>query len=444
MSQQNQHQEEAVSAYNAFVVKHQWRNFWIHVYDGVFYAMGISLVPAETIMPGFVNECVDRVAHLEPYRYRLVGLLAVIIAACFMMPQQVWAAKLTEGRRLIRRLLVFTALLERMPWLFLGIMSRLVTKNNPELALYLFLALTFSYQFILGIVSPIWQEIVAKTTPVNRRGLLFGIRESIGGVLGFLVLLGANRVVEDLVFPGNYTFLFFAKFVFILLSWIPLFLIKEAEYPVERESRSTREHLRDLWQIVTRDRSFKRYFACRAVFQLSAVASVSFFAVRALDVLGEEGSVSRMVHMGMVIMLSRSVISLFIGPMGDLFGYRLIMSLAAVASGSAIITALLASSVWGFYAAYVLNTFSFLAFWLGHSNYILELAPPEKRPSYIGLDNMSGLPFVAAPFVGGWIADKVSYSVPFLMGAVLAGVAAVMFMTVAVEPRKAMRRDLVA
>ena len=313
------------------------------------------------------------------------------------------------------------------------------------MALYLFFAIVFFWQFSLGLISPIWQEMVAKVTPVNRRGLLFGIRESLGGGAR---ICGARRRQplhpEPLSYPDNYIVLFIATFVIVMISSIPLFLLREAPYPIERNVKPLMEHMREAWDAIRTDGPLLNYIWCRLVFGMSAVAASSFFAMRATKVLGEQATVKLMVEMAMVIVLSRMVMSIFIGPMGDRFGYRVILVLSGVSGAAGITCALFASTAVGFYAAFALATFSGLAFWLGHTNYILELAPPEKRPSYISLDNMMGLPMVAVPFVGGWLADTYGYTLPFVLGIALSLISAVMFARMCVEPRKTMNRDMVS
>jgi MFS family permease len=55
-----------------------------------------------------------------------------------------------------------------------------------------------------------------------------------------------------------------------------------------------------------------------------------------------------------------------------------------------------------------------------------------------------GLPMVAMPFVGGWLADKYGYNIPFAVGIALSFASAFMFAKMCVEPRKTMPRDTVS
>lgn len=441
--------EERIRDYNSFVMATWKRNLLVHVLDGVFYAMGLALAQADTIQPAFVSDAMDLVPSLAPYKYRIVGLLPLVAAASFMLPQLL-SARLAESRRLLKRPLLLFAFLERLPWLFMGIATAFLGKTHPQAAVIVFLGLLVIYHSSIGVVYPVWQEMVAKTIPVRRRGLLFGLREGTGGLVGFVVLLCLSPFVAKLEYPANYGMLFCATFVCFILSYVPLFFLKEAPSPIERNIRPMREHVGALWRIVKSDGSLQRFLACRSVYGLVLVAPPAFFALRAVEVLGAETTTAEpglklaVLKLAMVTMLARSVVSFIVGPLGDRFGYRVVMALAALASACGIAAALAATGITGFYVAYTFTTFAHMSFWLGHGNYSLELAPHEKRPSYISLDNMSGLPFMAMPLVGGFLADKFGYGAPFVAGIVFSLVAAVLFMTLVVDPRKRMRNDLVA
>jgi MFS family permease len=416
----------------------------LHVLDGALFATGLALAQPETLQPGFINDAVARVPHLGDYRNTIVGILGLIRLLTFMMPQQLWAAKLAEGRERIKGLLMIFALSERLPWLFIGLMTGLVAPKNPELAIYLFMALVFVGYFDLGLVYPVWQEMVAKTTPVRKRGLLFALREGAGGILGFVMIISLRPLVTQMAFPANYAFLFLGMFTLTMFSFVPLIFLKEAPYPVAREHVGMTEHFKRLIAMIRSDDGLLRYFACRAVHGLIQIAGQYFFVMRAVKVLGTETAAGLVLGMAAVVTISKTPISLLAGPLGDRFGYRVVMSLSSVLAGSGIFAALTAESAWGFYAASALATFAHMAFWLGNGNYILELAPPGKRPSYIGINSIMGLPFVIALPLGGLLADRFGYGPPFVAGIILSLAAAIMFLTVCVDPRERMKGDLVA
>jgi len=56
----------------------------------------------------------------------------------------------------------------------------------------------------------------------------------------------------------------------------------------------------------------------------------------------------------------------------------------------------------------------------GFINLVLELAPPEERPTYIALTNTLCGVLLVVPFLGGWLLQATSY--PVLFAATVGGV----------------------
>jgi len=56
----------------------------------------------------------------------------------------------------------------------------------------------------------------------------------------------------------------------------------------------------------------------------------------------------------------------------------------------------------------------------GRMSYVLDIAPPGRRPTYTSFLNLFMLPQVLVPLVAGWLVVSVSYSAAFLIAFVLA------------------------
>jgi hypothetical protein len=66
---------------------------------------------------------------------------------------------------------------------------------------------------------------------------------------------------------------------------------------------------------------------------------------------------------------------------------------------------------------------------LGFYNYMLEIAPNDQRPVYIGLGNtIMGL-LTLAPTLGGWLLERTSYTVLFALVSGLIGLGAIATLT---------------
>jgi MFS family permease len=429
--------ETPVEKYNTFVLTHAWRNVLLHIIDGMLYMGGVSLVSRQTVLPAFIHECVKRVEGLDRWENRLVSLIPLGFGICRMLPHQILTAKLVEARRRIKALVILLTAHNRLPWFVVGVCTALLGAKHPLAALVIFLVAFCWYGLAIGLESPAWREFIAKTTPVSKRGLVFGLRGALGGALGFVALVLAMRVLRGsaVSFPTNFALLFFGMFVLGGLSVIPISLVSEASFPGERRVRPLSETLARMKETVTGDRFFRRYLLCRLLQDASLMANAVFFATKALRAdVGE--TVDLTLKFAMVATLSRMVGAVVVGWVGNRHGFRSVIAASAFISAAGILTALFATQPVHFYIAYALSLVAFTAMMIGQMNYLLELAPTGRRPTYTTVDAMSRPLAVAAPFAGGWLADKVGYPLPFAIGAGLALAAGVLYLAVAAEPRR--------
>ena len=56
----------------------------------------------------------------------------------------------------------------------------------------------------------------------------------------------------------------------------------------------------------------------------------------------------------------------------------------------------------------------------GRMSYVLDIAPPGRRPTYTSFQNLFMLPQVLVPLVAAWLVAGVSYSAAFLVALTLA------------------------
>ena len=71
---------------------------------------------------------------------------------------------------------------------------------------------------------------------------------------------------------------------------------------------------------------------------------------------------------------------------------------------------------------------------MGEFNYMLDIAPAAKRPSYIGFGNAFLLPLSLAPVLVGWLVPLTGYA-PLFAGAAFFSFLAILSTTRLKEPR---------
>ncbi len=402
----------------------QW-NFAANVCDGAVFSMAMSLVSLQTVLPVFVKKIGgSNVA---------VGLIPVLWTVGFNFPQ-IFIAGYTQRFARKKKLVLATAMLQRTPWLLLAVLAfLLVAKIDAEMGLLLFF-FVFALAAIGGSINlPGWFDLVAKITPVDLRGRLFGLRQVLGAALGVFGGWVVTKVLQTVAYPENFALLFLLAFITMMGSYIFLALLKEEDGARPEEQDSYKSYLRSLSSILKQQRNYRNFLIADALLITATMAS-AFYAVNALEKFSLSDA-----HAGtfiMVMMTSMMAGNMFFGYLADHFGHRLNLLLAAMVTTGTCLLALLAPTVEIYLLVFAGAAFTIGLTGISRLPIIAEFCSNEERPTYIALTNLITSPFVLSGLAGGWLANRFGYDTVFIIAAILALASAVWLAKKVVEPRK--------
>jgi MFS family permease len=115
------------------------------------------------------------------------------------------------------------------------------------------------------------------------------------------------------------------------------------------------------------------------------------------------------------------VLNPLMGWLADRWSGRNVMALGLTAGGMSGLLAWLAPHMSWFYLVWILMGVAKVAIWTIGLTMILEFGTEDERPAYIGLANTLIAPAtIAAPFLGGWLADLLGYQATFIASAAAA------------------------
>jgi MFS family permease len=138
----------------------------------------------------------------------------------------------------------------------------------------------------------------------------------------------------------------------------------------------------------------------------------------------------------LALLAGQALANLWIGPLADRVGHKLIMELTALFSVASYVMAWLAPSPFWFYPVFALRGASLAASMLSGMLIALEFCEPDQRSTYIGLNStVSGVANAVAPLLGGWLALVFSYQTLFVIAAVISVAAFAMLRWTVTEPR---------
>ncbi len=285
-------------------------------------------------------------------------------------------------------------------------LSAFLFGENPSLLLLGFLLGLLLNALFTGVSSlPFW-EVVAKTTPPNKRAQLFSARNLVGGFLAFLAGFLVREVLSlPLPFPLPYALLFALGALAYGLGWYLFGLTEEPEEAPQEARMDLRAPLRSP--------AFRRYLGVRLLLALAGLAE-PFYAVYAVRALGQGKELGLYLSL---YALAFTLSNLLWARMAER-GSRGVLQVGAGLAVLALLSALLLPP--GLFGLVFLLQGAYLAaLGLSTTTLLLNLAPPGERSAAIGLANtLAGL-LAFSPVLGGYLADRLGFPALFLLAALL-------------------------
>jgi MFS family permease len=432
-------QEESIEAaagseadYQAEVRRNLPRNYAAHLFHGLLGQTGFRLVNAPTFLPAYVlilsgSEFVVGLARACQY----LGM--------FLSP--LLGASLIEHRKRVLGVGLTVGMLMRLQVLGLALAGLFLAPNATVVAVCIFL---FLFGFFMGMQGVIFNYLMSKVIPVERRGFLMGVRNSLSGLTAATVAyLGGAYFIEPNLLGNGYAATFILAFVLTCFGLSALLLLREPEPPVVRSQVLLRDRLRELPELMRNDRAFTIYFSCRALATMGRMA-VPFYILYVGDVIGTPNEAGKLIPSGsdvgvlsLTFILANSTTLFVWGLVADRIGFRVVFLFALgiwVASALGLILA--ASSLPGFAICFFGIGTGMGGFQMAAQNMVLEFGSREDLPMRIALAN-SAQEFAGfiGPLIGGTIVVFFGKQAVFITAIVMQLSAMVLVMMHVDEPR---------
>jgi MFS family permease len=431
------------STLNATARRHLRRNFSLGIANGALFNLSSSLLDPSLVLTWLASQ-------LTSSNF-LIGLVMPINQGGWFLPQLLVSGYL-QGRK--RKLPFYVAMSAPRAICWASMALALFLIDDQRVLLVFFYGLLTVYSLGGGLAGLSFMDIVAKAIPSTRRGTFFGWRRFLGGILA----LGGSLVVKYVLderwgppFPHNFGVLFVLSFLTISAAMISFGLFVEPVEPVLNQSMALSGQLKRALHLPRRDANYGRLLVVQFLSRAAGMAT-PFYIVYAKRVLG--------VSAGMVgvyltwATLAGIASTLVWGRISDRHGNRGVILSGGLVGLATPLAALLIPLLVGwqpsmaarapqaFTIVFVLSSIFQMGLIIGYHNYLLDIAPAEDRPLYIGLANtLTGLTMLASA-VGGLIVDLAGLVVLFWVTAALyAG--ALVFTGGLREPRAVVRSEVI-
>jgi MFS family permease len=396
--------------------EHYRRNFASIVGDWVGFATGQAFASYTTVIPSFVNQITD----FAP----LIGLATTIPNGAWLLPQLI-AANYIGGRQRKKPWVIGLSLLGRPMYLLVALAMFVAGSRYPWLLLSVFFLAETAFSTLDGLSSVGWFDILSKVIPAQKRGRLYSTAQVLTGLGSLVAGIIVARVLgpDGPPFPQNYGLLFSIASTLFMVSLACFVFVKEPILDIQHKREAWRTYLPRLAGLLRSDEQLRLINGVRLLAALGALAT-PFYVVHATDVLGLSTQsiglfVSAQVAGGLVA-------SVAMGYLNERSGSRTVSQLTAALGLGAPLLALIfhyfrpptAFAAYGYGLVFLSIGANYSGYMQGFMNFVLDIAPPEERPAYVGLYNTLGgtLTFVA-PLLGGWVLEATSYPILFVVTA---------------------------
>jgi len=379
---------------------------------------GMAFMDPDIVLPGFVHRLTGSAI--------MVGMVSAIVKAGWFWPQMI-VSNFIEHRPRKMPVYALSAVVRLISLLLLALLLFLVGDTQPRFLFPVFLLLLACNVSFSGVAGIPFMDIVAKTVSAERYGILFGSRRFLGGVLA----CGAGFVVRSILsersrldFPQNYALLFLFSTVLTAVACALFVLVKE---PVESEPGTRSPFVKHMMRapaILKHDLDYRRLFLIRMLTSFSGMAAPFYvpFAIHKLGVGYETTGTFLAAGMGGVILgtVLWSYISyrygsptlFLVSGLGGLFPPVIALTTSLLAASTSVSHAHL---VVPYYFVFACATAAATGFGIAGSAYLLELAPRQIRPTYVGFMNTLTFPFMFSSVLAGILIRLVSYEFAFVL-----------------------------
>ena len=413
----------------------QRRNFRYGLLQGTFMRINLAFADSSTVLPAFIYKLSG--SDL------LVGLTGSMMTAGWMWPQLLMS-NLLEHRP---RKMPFYALgmsVRVLAWLAIFVCTITIGGRNPVLLAASFLSLYFVSSSAMGVSTLPYMDIVSKAIAPQQRARFFSLRQLYGGFfaiwVGFLVravlgdeseftgVLGSItrafktvtmyfidsifNLETDLGFPYNYALLFVCSVIAAFLSFVSFLGVREPIHPVQPSRQPISQHLKQGPQFLRTDSNYRRFIIFRVFAHFSGMAS-PFYIPYALNELGfSEATIGFFI---VCSALSGVISNTIWGYIGEKYGVRVLLIITAGLMGIppalAFSSEVLPTSLQmpAFFLIFIVGGILSNGMMVGFMAYMLNIAPPRNRPSYIGFMNTLLIPVGFAPLLAGFLAPHIGY-----------------------------------
>jgi len=315
------------------------------------------------------------------------------------------------------------ALMQRIVWMIIVFIPLFFFQGS----IWFFIFLIIISQVVLSFSNTGWSSWMGNLVPEDIRGSYFGKRNTIVSIFSFSTTLIGGWILGLTKSLLGFSLIFFFASMFGLISYFYLKKIPEVN---PKKTKAKKINVIKFINDLKKYRNFRPFTMHMALLNFAVNIASPFFTVYMLNVMkvGYE-------WYGIVIaseILTRIFMLRYWGKLSDKFGDRTIMCLCNILLVFYPFFFLFVTNPYQLIFISIFSGIAWSGFDISAFNYILDVTPPDNRPSYIAnYKTYTGFALFLGPLTGGFLSqyfsDKTFFwlsglQILFLLSFILRGV----------------------
>ncbi len=251
-------------------------NYWLHVWEGVFYLSGICFIAYETIMPKIVESLGG-----APWMISLAPTLMILGSAMPSMLVAGYADRLPQKKKFV----IINCVGQRLPYFIL--VPMLLWLNDGSLLVWSVIIGIFIAGIFTGILAPAWFQFIANTVPTRYIPRLFAFRFGLAAVVGIFIGLIVKAILSH--YPGKTGFALLFLGAGILTSCSIWFLGKVREPSQRKSAQNTESDFTSSYGEVISHQNIRLFIIIRACY-CGIYIGLAYIPIRICQILELDNS----------------------------------------------------------------------------------------------------------------------------------------------------------
>ena len=345
-----------------------------NILHGFFLAFALGVAEPSTTLPLIVHHFSHNIVLVGVFTSLLRGgAIVVQLFAAF------YAQSFARVMPYLRR--VFVA--RFLSWLSIGLAIYFIGDTNPSLTLFFIAFFLFLFSFSAGFGSIYFNEIVAKVFANELRGKTMANRQFFAAIGSIISGIVAGFILQRFEPPQSYAYLFIISALFMAIGLVAFATIEEPiKEEVLKKEKSFVLFLKNAFNLLAQDKKLQTQIA-------TVLLSYSFLFAFAYVIL----QAKRYIELSGYMVGGFIVIQMSGAMLGNIVfkkltpAYKKIMLLSYIAAITAYALLFISHSTPIYFATFFLLGIAIDGFRLASMNLLFAIAPQEKRPIYVALQN---------------------------------------------------------